>query len=677
MRELADYIHAAKYARVNDNGTLETRTESVERYFRFLDSEGAIPDELRWQYDRAKQAMIDGKIQPSMRLLQRAGHAVTSNNARAYNCWGTLCDRVRFFAEDFWLLLSGGGTGANIRRRYVNRLPAFALRIGSTERHRIEDSIEGWAEALNRLIVSYLWDGTDVEFDYSRVRPRGMPISSGGVSPGPEPLERALENIRALFDALIADGQPRLRPVDCNDIRCFASQAVQSGGIRRSAMLATFDPDDTEMLYSKHPDNFQFAWGDNPGKNAQRAMCNISAAIIRGEEEHLIPGIVDVCRDSNDKHGPAEPGIHLQNNPWEATNPCAEATFEPIYDHEAYDGWRDTTAAYRWKKGGDPRKPVEEQYGGASGWSACNLTEVNVAACTTPAEFYEACHHAALIGTSQATLTNLKYLGPVSEAITRRDALLGVGLTGVLDNPSIGLNSTVLKRGALTVRETNRRAADLLRINPAARLTVVKPSGTSSKHLGIGSSGIHPSHAPYYLLTVRASKHEPAAQILQATNPHLFEEDGDQWLLTFPMWTPEDAITRDDVSAADFLDNLYNVYDAWIKPGRNRGSFDHNISNTITIRDNEWSTVASSLTENSHRIGATSFMAYFNDQAPIRGMPRVRVNMDDLDHPNTKKWHALLDQWQPVSYATTAVGGEEVYDPSTTTNGCDSERCNL
>jgi ribonucleoside-diphosphate reductase alpha chain len=370
-------------------------------------------------------------------------------------------------------------------------------------------------------------------------------------------------------------------------------------------------------------------------------MSNNSAACFRGkttreEFERLFDLSVASWGD---------PGIYWTVDPDYGTNPCGEIGLNPtitVDDLRALVHEEDAELlGMTLSTDGSERM---------TGWSFCNLCEVNVAACRNPFEFFEACRAAAFIGTLQAGYTKFPYLGPVTEAIARREALLGIGMTGIMDNPAVGLNPGVLRKGAEIAVLTNKETAERIGIRQAARVTTVKPSGTASLELGCIGSGIHPHHARRYFRRITANPLEPVANYLYASNPHMFQvkPNGD-WCITFPVAAPDGAITVKDQKATDFLDAVFLVYENWIKPGLARPEsspgLTHNVSATVTAWEQEFPLVRERLWVERERYNAISF-AHAGSDKGIPFMPREEVVTD----ADWALWELLLGAYTPVDY---------------------------
>jgi ribonucleoside-diphosphate reductase alpha chain len=554
-----------------------------------------VADEIAF----AKAAALDRLVLGSQRALQFGGEPIRRKHARLYNCTTSYCDRPRFFQEALWLLLCGSGVGFSVQRHHVAKLPDLNfVHDAPVSIFEIPDTIEGWADALGVLLATYgiaspefsTWIGRRVRFDFSLIRPKGSSLSSGsGKAPGPDPLRSSLDRIEALLDRCVSSEarQTRLRSIDCYDIIMHASDAVLSGGVRRSATICVFSPDDRLMIEAKTGKWFN--------ENPQRGRSNNSAMLLRSqtsrEEFGSFMKYVKEC---------GEPGFVWADSTEILYNPCVEIGLYPQDEH------------------------------GRSGWAFCNLCEINVKACRTPEEFARACKAAAILGTFQAGYTRFDYLGPISEEIARREALLGVSMTGMMDNPKIAFDPGLQRAMAQLILEVNAKVAKKIGINSTARATCVKPAGTTSCMLGT-ASGIHPHHASRYFRRVQANKLEIPYQYFEAHNPRAVEDsfwnpNGTDAVLTFCVEVPKEALTHTKVNAMELLRHVKLTQDNWVAYGRNPDRcaqpwLRHNVSNTITVRDHEWGPVTDFIYDNRESFAGISILPYGGDldyvQAPF------------------------------------------------------------
>ncbi|MDR2982254.1 MAG: hypothetical protein LBV12_08415 [Puniceicoccales bacterium] len=640
---LQDYIAVAKYARFRpDLGRREVWPEPVQRVcemhkrrFAWVDQQLNLPLEggslFSSQIELAFDAVALRRVLPSMRSLQFGGPAIEREEARMFNCAFTFINRIEAFSETLWLLLCGTGTGFSVQTRHINELPVFPPRGQDDDlpvtHHRVEDTIKGWADALDVLVRSYLY-GTLVEFDYSEIRAKGSPlITSGGKAPGHVPLRRSLENIRTILNKV--PGR-RLKSIEAYDILMHAAKAVLSGGIRRSATICLFSAEDEEMMCAKTGN-----WFD---ENPQRSASNNSAVINR----HNTPKDVFLALFEKQKEF-GEPGFYFVEDEDYGANPCVEiglAPFAVIRDD------RDITRLKELGYDGE-LKPGQRIYG----WQMCNLTTINAAACHSPEEFYENCRTASFIGTLQASYAKMPYLGPATQFINERESLLGVSITGILDNPGLMLDPKILEAGADAVKKENARVAAIIGIPAAARTTCVKPEGTASLLLGT-SSGIHPHHAKRYFRRVQANRQEPVYQHFRAINPGMTERsvyNANDDVITFPIQARSDAIIREDVRAVEFLRYVRLVQQHWVQAGRAHENYNpglhHNVSNTCVVRPEEWEEVCSFIWENRAYFTGISLLPFTGDKVYPQA-PNEAV-ITDADQA---RWDAL--NYVPVDYTT-------------------------
>ncbi len=601
LQELQNYTFVSKYARwIEDQNRRETWKEAVDRVRDMMHT--AYPDkniksDIDWAYDM----MYKKKVLGSQRALQFGGEPILKRHAKIYNCTSSYCDRLRFFQECFWLLLCGSGTGFSVQKHHVAKLPSLSQEPKSEQgkKYIIEDSIEGWADALGVLLSSYFVKPSEdrfkefkdqyIVFDYSNIRPKGSALASGvGKAPGFEPLQNGLEKIRGLLDRCISNGLKKLRPIDAYDIIMHSSDAVLSGGVRRSASLALFSHDDTEMAKAKTGNWYM----DNP----QRARSNNSALLLKDDTTYEE---FETLMQSVKEFG--EPGFIWSDSTEMTFNPCVEVGMWPV-DEES----------------------------GKSGWQGCNLSTINCSSIENEEDFYERCKAAAIIGTLQAGFTKLDYLGEISCKIFEREALLGVSLTGTMEKHDLVLTEKVLKSGAKVAVETNKLIAKAIGINQAARVTCLKPEGTSSSMLGT-SSGIHPHHAKRYIRHVQANVLEAPYQHFKKLNPQACEKSS--WsanntdeVIKFPIEVPDGAKLKNQLPAVEMLKVVKDTQKNWVYSGKNRSLctqeyLSHNVSNTVTVKPDEWESVTKFIYDNRKYFAGISLIPQSGDkdytQAPF------------------------------------------------------------
>ena len=565
VAELQNYTFVGRYARwIPEKKRRETWKESVDRVKNMmLEQYPDAKDDIDWAYDLMHKKRVLG----SQRALQFGGKPIIKHNARVYNCIASYSDRPRFFQETMYLLLCGCGVGFSVQKHHVEKLPRLVFSKDGTKKYTIPDTIEGWSDAIGVLVSSYFEDcdifpeymGKTVSFDYSEIRPAGSYLSSSsGKAPGPEPLKKALTNVKKVLDRALKDAlfsNRKLRPIDVYDVVMHAADAVISGGVRRSATICLFSPDDEEMALAKTGNWFH--------SNPQRGRSNNSALLLRDKTS---PAQFETLMESVKEFG--EPGFVWADSTELIVNPCVEIGLYPV-DEET----------------------------GETGWQACNLSTVNCAKISTKEDFLESCRAAATIGTLQAGFSNLPYLGEVSERIFRREALLGVSMTGIMERYEICLDPATQKEGARAVKKANKEIAAKIGINQAARTTCVKPEGTASCILGT-SSGIHPHHAKRYIRRVQANKLENIYQHFKESNPRACAEsvwsanDSDD-VICFCIEVPDGSKLKNKVSAIDLLGCVKTTQQNWVMTGRNESLcvkpfLQHNVSNTINVKPEEW-----------------------------------------------------------------------------------------
>lgn len=626
---LSDYIQLTKYARYDaDRKRRELWKETNDRTRTMhLDRFPDIADDINWSFDRMDQK----RTICSMRSRQYGGAAQLAHHAKGYNCSFSVCNRPSFFKEALYLLLCGTGVGFSVQYRHVEQMPSLTwIDRTRVKHHVVDDTIEGWSDALDELIKSYI-KGYYVEFSYHRIRDQGTILkTSGGRAPGHLPLKTSLERIRGVLDG--AQGR-QLDPIECYDITCMAADAVYSGGIREAALIALFSIDDPYMMNAKTRDWYvTHPW---------RQRSNNSVVLVRNEvTKSQFKRIFRATRQWG------EPGFYFTNDPDSGANPCVEIGLNPRLEiTEDTVAWLEQWAAKRGVK--LPKLKIGTTLWG---WQMCNLSEVNAAACKTVDEFYDSVKAATIIGTLQASFTDFPYLGWVTEAICDREALLGVSLTGMMDNPDIALDPQIQKTAAKLAVKVNKEYAEKIGINPAARVTCVKPSGTASLVIGGVGSGIHPHHARRYFRRIKATPGNPVYEFFKRHNPHMCSDiDEFKAMITFPIKAPDQAILRDDLGAIEFLEKVRSTQINWVLPGTARPDsspgVNHNVSNTITVRDHEWDDVSEFLWKNRQYFSGVSMLGYVGDKN-YENAPREAV-VNDADEA---KWQHLISNYKPVDW---------------------------
>jgi len=632
---IENFVYKLKYARYNkEEKRRENWNESIKRYMEMHRKKLPYEADLM---DAVEQALIEKRILPSMRGLQFGGAGIERKNMRMYNCTSSYCDRPRFFAEALWLLLCGSGVGFSVQKHHVAKLPSLRA-PNETMAYIVEDSIEGWADAVNVLIHAYMGENCEPQFDYSQIRPKGAPLSVGGKAPGFEPLKQAIEHIKPILKNAVGR---KLKTIEAFDIVMHLANCTITAGTRRSATIALFSLDDDEMMNAKTGDWFV--------EHGHRARANISAVVLPDAEEAQFKRLFESTR----QYG--EPAFLFLNSSEHAVNPCVEIVMCPVLIR---DPEGEIVKEYSLDLI-DPqnREQYEAQgYQFESGWQTCNLTSVNVSAAQNKKDFIEAAALAAQLGTYQASYTETDYLGETSRLIIEREALLGVSLCGVLSKPELALNPDILTEAALTAKERNKATALRIDIEPAARVTCVKPEGTASLVLGT-SSGIHPAHAQKYLRRVQVSSEEAVFQHFREVNPQAIEKSvwGSDYCCVFPL--EGKGITKADLSAIELLDKTALVKKHWIDPATSRDSLEgatHNVSLTVTIKPDEWDNVADYLWKNKDNYTGVSLLSNTGDydypQAPLVAVSESGESAEEK--AAWELWQHLNNTMKVVDYTT-------------------------
>lgn len=553
---LSDITIFNKYAKyVPELQRRETWEELVERNMAMhIRKYPQIKQEIKSVYSY----VFKRQVLPSMRSLQFGGTPIELSNNRMFNCAFSAVDHPAVFSETMFNLLGGSGVGFSVQKRHVDKLPIIGGPSSKQRRFLIGDSIEGWADAVKVLIKAYTLGKSDPVFDFRDIRPKGARlITSGGKAPGPDPLRICLDKLRSVLNNAIGR---KLKPIEVHDMVCHIADAVLSGGIRRAALISLFDKDDYDMLSAKAG-----AWWE---ENPQRGRANNSVVLHRGEttEEEFFK-VWQRVKES----GAGEPGIFWTNDYDVGTNPCAEISLN------------------------------SNQY--------CNLVEVNVSDVTTQEELNARVKAATFIGTLQAGYTDFHYLRTVWRDTTEKEALLGVSMTGIASGGVLKLD---LKEAARLTKEENARVAALIGINSSARITTVKPAGTTSLVLG-SSSGIHAWHNDFYIRRMRVGKNEPLYAYMTEKVPALIEEchfkPHLEAVMSFPQKAPEGALLRTE-SYQDLLERVKRFNLEWVAEGHNYGDNKHNVSCTISLKEDEWEGCGQWMWENRADYTGISVLPY-------------------------------------------------------------------
>ena len=580
-----EFIHLSRYARWNeDTGRRETWQETVARYFDFMqehlkkNNDTDIAD-IRPQLE---QAVLNLDIMPSMRALMSAGTALERDNVAGFNCSYVAVDTVRAFDETLYILMCGTGVGFSVERQYINKLPDLPEELHPTDTIiKVADSKIGWAKAYKEL-MSLLYAGHIPQWDLSNIRPQGARLKTfGGRASGPAPLDDLMHFTINIFKDALSKNQKKLVSIDCHDLMCKIAEVVVVGGVRRSALISLSNLSDERMRNAKSG-----SWWEH---SQHRALSNNSVAYTDSAEMGAF--MKEWLSLYESKSG--ERGIFNRQ--------AAE-------EQAAKNGRREDYKDF----GCNPCSEIilrNKQF--------CNLTEVVVRPEDTWKSLERKVELATILGTFQATLTNFRYLTKAWKDNTEEEALLGVSLTGIMDNIKMYQGDNLPRRlqnfKNVSVAK-NKEWANKLGIKQSVAITCVKPSGTVSQ-LVDSASGIHTRHSEYYLRTVRADKKDPIAQLM--VDQGVYHEDDitkpeHTLVFYFPIKSPSKSLTRIDLSAIEHLE-IWKLYqDHWCE---------HKPSATISVRESEWLKVGAWVWDNFDRISGVSFLPYADhsyQQAPYQ-----------------------------------------------------------
>ena len=610
-------------------------------YFKWLESKGRyetwedacenIIDGHRKKYEKyskdieaylssALESMKEQSVLASQRNLQYRYEQIMKHNTRMFNCTSGHIARNRVFQEIFYLALSGCGFGGGLSIPFVNNLSRIQKRTLGAKTFVIEDSIEGWADSLGALMSSYFVDeqpfpeyaGYELKFDYSQIREKGSFISGGFRAPGHDGLKQSLEKIEQLIEKWITTEGNKIRPILAFDVICHSADAVLSGGVRRSALNMIVDPNDDEMIHAKT--------GNWRMENPQRGRSNNSVLLLRSEvKKEQFEYLVKLNDGANDI------GFVFANSWFDMFNPCFEILKIPVlmdvdFSKIKYDEVEEFVRVNKDK----------------FGIQGCNLTEINAEKCTTKEKFFKACRDASILGTLQAGYTNFPYLGDISRQIFEREALLGVSITGWMNNPKL-FNAELLQEGAQVVKDINKEVAKVIHINQAARTTCVKPSGNASVVLGT-ASGIHPEHSEKYFRVMQLNKGTDTASWLTENMPFLLEESvwsstKSDYVVFVPIENPKNGLFKKDMKGIKHLELIKLVQQNWVNAGTNHElcayqGVNHNTSCTVIIDDKD--VIVDYIWNERDLFTAVSFMSDYGDkdfnQAPFTSV----LNLDEL-----------------------------------------------
>jgi ribonucleoside-diphosphate reductase alpha chain len=621
----SQFIFYRTYARwLEDENRREDWDETVDRYLEFFDakSKNKIPQKIRQQLEEHIRKM---SVMPSMRALWAAGESLSRNNLTAYNCSFMPIKDLFGFSELLFILMNGVGGGFSVEKKYISQLPIVKVQTGN---HRgtfiIDDSKEGWAEALKFGIEAW-FNGEDVEFDYSKLRSRGARLLiSGGRSSGPDPLKKLLDFARKL---IIGDGNTstgaqgrQLTSLECHDICCQIAEVVVVGGVRRSSLISLSDLNDELLRAAK-----------NPPYPMIRAMSNNTAVF------NSRPNSIEFLKEWYNlaQSGTGERGIFCRFNAIKQSsmrdecedfglNPCAEIILRP--------------------------------------YQLCNLSEVVIRPSDTFDDLIQKIESAVWLGTFQASLTKFKFVRSEWKSNCEEEALLGVSLTGQLDNPKL-LTPEKLEILQEYAVKTNKKAAKAIGINASVAICTCKPSGTVSQ-LVDSSSGMHPRRAPFYIRRYRISSTDPLFHMLKEQGVPFKPEVGQStdnattWVLEFPIKAPKNSIFVKDLSAIDQLKWYIKLKKHWCH---------HNASATVYVGEDEWASVGAFVYENLDDIIAVSFLP--KDNGIYELAPEEEID--------EKTYNKLIENFPDIDYSKLHLYEAEDNTTGSQTLACTGDRCEL
>lgn len=599
---LSEITFLRTYAKVKEDGTKESWENVVDRYCAFLKTQ--LPRAGAYLVDECRPYILSKKVVGSMRLMQFAGDAVHREHARAYNCSFMHMKSFQAAAELLYLAACGVGVGYSIQRRHTELCTNIGERVEG-EVYAIPDTREGWADSIVMLL-----ENPALEFDYALIRPFGAPLSTGGTASGPAPLQQCHERIKAV----IGDASGRkLTPFEWHVVLTSIGDAIVSGGVRRTALIALFDIDDQEMLNCKSG-----MWWE---KYPQFARANNSAVFNRKENsKEQFDAVLDACFASN----AGEPGLVVTNNNDWGLNPCAEIALK------------------------------SNQF--------CNLCDVNVSRIEDHEEFIKMVKVAAILGTIQSKLDSFGYLNPEWKKNCEEERLLGISLTGQAQNWDLIKNPEVLKVAAEEAKKVNEFVAKLLGINPAARITTTKPSGTTSVVLET-SSGVHAVHAPFYIRRVGVDRFSPLGQELYAQlggTEFLTECSYDKALYLLCLPIKMKGINRLDESAIALLQRMKHLNKSWIQPGHVSGDNSHNISLTVSYKQNEIHNIKQWMWTNRYSYSGISLLPFDNGtytDAPYEEITEAQYNEMVAKLPNVDVSNVKYSQSDDERNSESACAG--------------------
>jgi ribonucleoside-triphosphate reductase len=624
------YIAKSRYARyLPQRKRREHFDESVGRYVCYMCEtieekyKVVIEEDLK---EEIYQAILSLEVMPSMRSLMTAGKALSRDNTCSFNCSYIPIDDIKSFDEAMHILMCGCGVGFSVERQYVNQLPEIPEKLFDTDTTIIvRDSKEGWAKSL-RMLISLLYAGEIPHWDTSKVRDKGAPLKTfGGRASGPLPLEECFRFIVRIFKN--ATGR-KLTSLECHDIMCKIAETIVVGGVRRSALISLSNLSDDRMRHAKMGN-----WWE---KNSQRSLANISAVYTeKPDAGSFMNEWLSLYNSKSGERGifsraaakaiVSKSGRRNVNYDF-GVNPCSEIILRPF--------------------------------------EMCNLSEVVIRAEDSEEDLARKVKLAAILGTIQSTFTHFPYLRKIWQKNAEEERLLGVSLTGIYDNllmncwqdQSLPEKLQVLKQVAI---DTNKEWADKLGINTSTAITTVKPSGTVSALVDC-ASGIHPRHARHYLRRVRADNKDPLTPFLKNAGvpfePDVMKPEYTS-IFTFPLTSPEGALTRGDISALDHLE-LWAVYQQhWTE---------HKPSVTVSVKEDEWPRVGAWVYDHFNEVSGVSFLPYNGGsyrQAPFETVNKEQYESAVEKMPKSIEWDNLVeyeDKVEGTQHIACVAGGCEI-----------------
>ena len=634
------FIHKSRYARwLDDEQRREEWHETVSRYFDYM------VNHLRTKHghklrsslkEEVMDAVLHSEVMPSMRAMMTSGAALERDNTAGYNCSYLPVDDPKAFDEAMYILMCGTGVGFSVERQYVSKLPEVPEKLFSADEIiTVRDSKEGWAKAFRKLLA-LLWSGEIPVWDMSKIRPAGSKLKTfGGRASGPGPLEDLFRFTVEIFTK--AKGR-KLSSLECHDIMCKVGEVVVSGGVRRSAMISLSNLSDDRMRHAK----VGAFWETDP----QRQMSNNSVAYTEK------PDMQTFMREwiSLAQSGTGERGMFYRGA---AQKKAAE------------NGRRDSTYEF----GTNPCSEIILRP-----YQFCNLSEIIVRGDDTVDDLKRKVRIATILGTWQSTLTNFPYLRRIWQKNTEEERLLGVSMTGIMDNSILngrssqyGMNiAGILQELRQVAVDTNKEIADEIGVTPSTAITCVKPSGTVSQ-LTDSASGIHARHSQYYIRTVRGDKKDPLTRFMMESG---IPYEDDNWsqnntVFSFPIKAPDNCVTRNDMSAIEQLE-FWKVYaNNWCE---------HKPSVTISVSDDEWLEVGGWIYKNFNIASGLSFLPrseHVYEQAPYQDCDKDHYSSFLSKMPEFIDWKNLANyekEDNTVAMQTLACTSDhcEIVDISTT-----------